>query len=67
MNRRDQEITETTIETRDEGVRFFIQVRYFIGGARGRRRAGQEVLLIYTHIDTNLVGGRRMGGRDASK
>ena len=55
--RRDQEITETKPidetrigEKRDEGgVRFFIQVRFFIRRRERRRRAGQEVLLIHTH------------------
>ena len=39
--RRDQEITETTIETRDEGgVRFFIQVRLL---HRRRETGGRDV------------------------
>ena len=62
MRRRDQEITETTIETRDEGgVRFFIQVR-LLHRRRESNGDGRAGRLLNLHSQDNIFVGRRMGG-----
>ena len=69
-----QEITETKPidetrigEKRDEGgVRFFIQVRFFIRRHERRRQAGRTRALLII-IDHHLVDRRMVGGRNASE